>query len=126
MAPRVLFGTRLEETKFDITTVDDGPPSRHGVCAEEGGGGGGGGGGFFLACGDSGEDWTNHSTSTVQKEKKKKKKWSSARSHHSHCLGQEQFAVAQRVETMAAVACDIVSLIGSHTTPGQHNQPAPT
>ena len=72
MAPRVLFGTRLEETKFDITTVDDGPPSRHGVCAEERGGGGGGGGGFFLACGDSGEDWTNHSTSTVQKEKKKK------------------------------------------------------
>ena len=46
--------------------------------------------------------------------------WRSACAHQFHSLGQDQSTVAQRV------ACELVSLIGSHTMHGQHSQQIPT
>ena len=54
----------------------------------------------------------------------------SARAHEFHSLRQYRSTVAQRAETTVAecsltVARRLVSLIDSHTIPGQHSQPTP-
>ena len=58
-------------------------------------------------------------------------KWRLAFAHRIHSSGQDHSTVAQdlrwlRPSVLRRVACELVSLIGSHTRPRQHSQPTPT